>query len=600
VRETLTLDYASYILALAMGAGKTILIGSIVASEFALAAEYPDGPFVQNALVFAPGKTPIESLRELLSAPYHAILPPRLHGPFAASVKFTFTRDGDPDIPVVPRSLFNVIVTNTEKIRIQKEAIRKSDLGLLTSEARLDEARQDVANRRLTRIATLPHLGVFSDEAHHTYGQSLTAELKKVRRTVDYLHQNTNLVCVVNTTGTPYYERQPLRDVVIWYGLSQGIRDNILKDVSDNIREFDFGGDTRAYVAHVIEDFYSDYGAVTLPNGAPAKLAIYFPQADDLAEHRPVIDATIARLGGSPAHVLVNTSDPSMTKAADIEAFNRLNDPAALHRVILLVNKGTEGWNCPSLFACALARKLRTSNNFVLQAASRCLRQLPGNAVKARIYLSRENHAVLDRQLRETYGENQRVTSVVRTWQDQGGPIRLERPTGRAGTAAQTTYSLGTDARRVLQQVSATVEIALAPDVFDTYVVARDLTSRYRVDALALRGELSRIYPESEVPAPDLDALAAQVERQTREYEVLEEDVERAVALVKEDAFDRDVAEDGRSIRRRSRIPSIGSATWCAGPTCTDRIARTWAFTSIRSSSTRCPNGRSSSRCCGS
>jgi hypothetical protein len=26
---------------------------------------------------------------------------------------------------------------------------------------------------------------------------------------------------VVNTTGTPYYPKQPLRDVVVWYGLSE-------------------------------------------------------------------------------------------------------------------------------------------------------------------------------------------------------------------------------------------------------------------------------------------------------------------------------------------------------------------------------------------
>ena len=57
LRETLTLEYSSYILALAMGAGKTILMATIVATEFAMAQEYPDGPFVQNALIFAPGKT---------------------------------------------------------------------------------------------------------------------------------------------------------------------------------------------------------------------------------------------------------------------------------------------------------------------------------------------------------------------------------------------------------------------------------------------------------------------------------------------------------------------------------------------------------------
>ncbi|HDQ71502.1 MAG TPA: hypothetical protein ENN19_05325 [Chloroflexi bacterium] len=88
VHETLTLDYPSYILALAMGAGKTMLIGAIIASEFAMALEYhPDGegPFIQNGLVFAPGLTILESLRELADVDYSKILPPRLHQPFEAT-----------------------------------------------------------------------------------------------------------------------------------------------------------------------------------------------------------------------------------------------------------------------------------------------------------------------------------------------------------------------------------------------------------------------------------------------------------------------------------------------------------------------------------
>lgn len=42
--------------------------------------------------------------------------------------------------------------------------------------------------RSTKEIASLPHLAIFSDEAHHTYGLSLDTELKKVRRTVDCLH----------------------------------------------------------------------------------------------------------------------------------------------------------------------------------------------------------------------------------------------------------------------------------------------------------------------------------------------------------------------------------------------------------------------------
>jgi predicted nucleotidyltransferase len=575
VRETLALSYPSYILALAMGAGKTILIGAVIATEFALSLEYPDGPFVQNALVFAPGKTIIESLRELASVPYDRILPPRLYKPFAASTKLIFTRDGEKDIPVVRGSHFNVVVTNTEKIRIQKETIRRADLGQLLVRGRDDEARAEVANLRLRAIASLPHLAVFSDEAHHTFGRSLDNELKKVRKTVDYLAATTNVVAVVNTTGTPYLDRQVLRDVVIWYGLSEGIRDGILKDVSDNIQEFDFEGDVAAYVAHVVDDFFREYGAVHLPDGAPAKLAMYFPQTDDLETLRPVIEAALVRRGQSPAVVLRNTSDSSKD---EVDAFNRLNDPRAPHRVILLVNKGTEGWNCPSLFACALARRLRTSNNFVLQAATRCLRQVPGNARKARIYLSRDNRSILDRQLQETYGEtiadlyraSRAVASarlvlrkadrppvvlrrLVRTVAPLAGPataLHLVRPAVVSEpSTSRRTLDIATrpGLRRVLQEVGEAVTIEAVADVLTPYEAAVDLAATFRLDLWSVHDEVRRLYGD-EVPSAHLSQLALQVADQTRGYEVREEEVEWALALVKPSGFTRVVDDSGTEV----------------------------------------------------
>jgi type III restriction enzyme len=579
VRETLRLDYPSYILALAMGAGKTILIGAIIATEFAFAIEYPEGPFVHNALVFAPGKTIIESLRELAEVPYEKILPPRLHRTFSASVKLTFTRDGERDVPVIRGSLFNVVVTNTEKIRIQKETIRKSDLGVFISAGREDEARAEIANLRLQAIASLPRLAVFSDEAHHTYGQSLDTGLKKVRKTVDYLAQQTSFICVVNTTGTPYFQRQPLKDVVIWYGLSAGIKDGILKDLAGNIEAYDFEGSAAAYVAHVIEDFFRNYGGVQLPNGAPAKLAIYFPQTDDLRNLRPVIDQTLVKLGQSPALCLVNTADTTLTRQADIDAFNRLNDPNAPHRVILLVNKGTEGWNCPSLFACALARRLRTSNNFVLQAATRCLRQVPGNAVKARVYLSTDNFGVLDRQLQETYGETiadlnrsthetrstriilrkrdvpplvvtQLVRTVVRN-EGVSGPIRLELPTYTTeDRLIRTVHTLADQQATlsVLRQLGDAVTIDTVPEATDAYALAVELAARYRLDIWSIFGELTRLYRTNDVPFAHLDELARQIEEQTRLYHVLEETVDRALALVKPEGFKRETDATGAEI----------------------------------------------------
>jgi type III restriction enzyme len=579
LRETLALDYPSYILALAMGAGKTALIGAVIATEFAMALEYPDGPFVQNALVFAPGTTILGSLRELAEVPYQRILPPRLYKAFAASVKLIFTRDGDKNIPVIRGSCFNVVVTNTEKIRIQKETIRKSDLGTLFNRQSEDDARAEVANLRLQAIASLPHLGVFSDEAHHTYGQALDTELKKVRKTVDYLHQKSpNLVCVVNTTGTPYFKRQPLRDVVIWYGLSQGIADGILKPVSGNIHAYSFdNSNADQFVGSVVEEFFKQYGAVSLPNGAPARLAIYFPQTDDLKELRPVIEAKLATLGQSPDLVLVNTSESSK---AEIDAFDRLNDPAAPHRVILLVNKGTEGWNCPSLFACALARKLKTSNNFVLQAASRCLRQVPGNLHKAAIYLSMDNRKTLDRELQETYGESiaelnqtksksrsaiirlrkinlpplvikQLIRTVVRKESDAAA-FTLSRPAAQSGPRLERiTFDIAAQSasRNLLKQIADTVEIEIQPDTLDAYAAAVELAAVYRLDVWMVHGELKRLYPgDADIPAQDLAELARQIEQQTCRYELREETVEVALALVKPDGFDRTLGADGTEI----------------------------------------------------
>jgi len=326
LRESLGLDYPSWILALAMGAGKTVLIGAIIATEFAMALEYADPDderiqFIENALVFAPGKTIIESLRELARIRFERILPPRLHKRFAASLKLTFTRDGEKDIPVIRGSSFNLVVTNTEKIRIQARPVRRKAAGAYQLAALLEQSSEE-ANLRLRTIASLPHLAVFSDEAHHTYGHALGTQLKRVRQTVDYLAERSpNLIAVVNTTGTPYFERQPLKDVVFWYGLGQGIEDGILKEVrGGNIQAFPVGKDDAPdFVRHVVTDFITEYRDTALPDGAKAKLAIYFPQTDDLEELRPVIELALAESGLPPTIVLAHTSK---TGAESLAAFS--------------------------------------------------------------------------------------------------------------------------------------------------------------------------------------------------------------------------------------------------------------------------------------
>jgi Type III restriction enzyme, res subunit. len=331
VRESLTLKYPSYILALAMGAGKTVLIGSIIATEFAMSLEYPDANFVKNALVFAPGKTILGALKEISDMPYEKILPDRLYKQFITTVKFTYTRDGEKDIPIIKGSSFNVIITNTEKIRIQKHTITQTLIkDFLENPSKIDEIKQEVANLRLQTIASLPNLAIFSDEAHHTYGQPLDKRLKRVRQTVDYLAENTNVFVVVNTTGTPYYKKQILKDVVYCYSLSQGIKDGILKEVRDNIVGYlDIADDE--FITDVVTDFFKNYKEVKIYDSSPAKLAIYFPQIEDLTNAKSIVEKTLMDRGLDPSIVL-EVHNKSAEETKDLFD-NRINDPHLPYRV---------------------------------------------------------------------------------------------------------------------------------------------------------------------------------------------------------------------------------------------------------------------------
>lgn len=323
-----------------------------------------------------------------------------------------------------------------------------------------------------------------------------------------------------------------------------------------------------------MRDFFQTYGEVTLPDGAPARLAMYFPQNNDLKELRPVVEETLIALGQPTDIALRNTNQSTQ---AEIDDFNRLNHPRSRHRVILLVNKGTEGWNCPSLFACALVRKLTTSNNFILQASTRCLRQVPGNASRARVYLSMDNRVALDRQLQETYGESiedlrranqnsrtrqlvlrkrnlppvvikQMVKRVVPWTPPGGGDWELVRPLIAAEQVlVRQVYSPGGQPGEatVIWQIGEE-RIVYEMDGTDLYAAAVELAAVYRLDIWEIYGELKRLYgKEGVVPETHRSKLARQIEEQTQRYTIEEEEVEIALALVKPEGFTREEREKG-------------------------------------------------------
>ncbi len=563
VHEAVTLPYPSYIFALAMGTGKTILIGTIIATEFAMALRYPEGDFMKNALVFAPGTTIIESLREISDIPFEKILPPSLHRDFLANLKITYPQAGAKEIQVQIGSIYNVIVTNTEKISLRANVKKRSNQTELEFAEKEKQATLE-ANLRLQKITSLPNLGVFSDEAHHTYGNRMDKELKRVRETVNYIKEQKGVIAVINTTGTPYYKRQMLREVVAWYSLGEGIKDNILKSLHRGIVHYHIGdGPEEEVIGNVIDLFFENYGDVTLPNGAKAKIAFYFKTQEHLETSRLHIESALAeRNWGSPGLILVNTQKSSQ---AEIDEFNQLNDPKSQKRILLLIGKGVEGWNCPSLFACALIKEQTTSSNFVLQASTRCLRQVEGNTYPAKIFLDTKNRLILDKELEENFGttlgrlsghtaETEEVEIRIRKMElpkleisrlvsrvvrDEHAPTEIELhvpadvedPSPIVRNLLTPNFTRG-GSTSPLTGIEESEKIQVTNGTTDCYTLARRIATNYHLPFMETLKQLKHLYPEGEVPNGHLYPLFQQVESQLQNYKVIEDEVSEVLALI--------------------------------------------------------------------
>jgi len=570
LKETLSLDYPSYIFALVMGAGKTILIGTIIYIEFALSLVTNNDIFLRNALVFAPGKTILGSLKEISLIDFEKILPKRFASVLATNLKITYTRDGDKNIPVINGSSYNIIITNIEKIRILSKH-KKVDFFNRTPN-KSQEEKENFVNLRLSTIASLQNLGVFSDEAHNTYGQQLNVQIKKVRQTIDYLHKNTDLKVVINTTGTPYIKNQILKDVVFWYGLLEGIEQNILKDIRGNINSYS-QVQGEEFIAQVLKDFFTEYKDIPIAGGNQSKIAIYFPKIEDVTQIKPFIEKEISKFGLDANTVfVVNTKSSEQDKDTFI---NRVNDKDLPYRIFLLVGMGKEGWNCPSLFACCLARELGNSNNFVLQAATRCLRQLPENTLPARLYLSQKNTKILDTQLQQNYGQNisqfndskNRLTeqTITLVKYDTLPKIKVQR-TVKKYTKKEAEITdikinqpnvenqevgklIKYDFSKIKQGKLTETEIinlkATIEQKISLYIVVNQLSTIYDIDSIVLLSKLQQFYPDNCITKEEVIALKLQIEQQTNNYEVTEQVIEEWLTIIKAQGFDESINDEG-------------------------------------------------------
>jgi len=462
-------SYPNYIFALTMGLGKTILMATCIFYEFLLANKFSkDTRFCKNALVFAPDKTVLQSLKEIQTFDLSNVVPPEYANFLRSNLKFHFLDDTASTIGAQDGSSFNVIISNTQKIILKRRSAAPTATDKLFSEKTgtlsevygelyemLGEAAPETdadlaVNARFQRIARLPQLGIYVDEAHHSMGAALEKDLGQakqdsaLRTTIDELaraleHKKTSVVGCYNFTGTPYVKDTIMPEVVYAYGLKPAIDNKYLKqpdfvDYSGNVKSGDF-------LKLAVQDFWEREGE-NRREGMLPNLAIFASTIDELdTELRPTLEKILTNLGVPTNRILVNVGDEKLTTDEDIREFNRLDTEASDKQFILLVGKGREGWNCRSLFGVALYRKPK-SRIFVLQSTMRCLRSIGEIQETGHIYLSAENMEILKDELQQNF----RVTT------DEIGPKKTDDSETYIVTAVPPPVVLTITRRRQLFQ----------------------------------------------------------------------------------------------------------------------------------------------------
>ncbi|PXW73074.1 type III restriction/modification enzyme restriction subunit [Alteromonas sp. I10] len=453
--------YPNYIFALTMGTGKTILMATCIFYDFLAGNKKGnDERFIQNALVFAPDKTVLQSLREIESFDHSKVVPAE-YMPIVSEFKFHYLEDAGVSLNTMDGSKFNIIVSNSQKIILKRDNKGKSSTDKLFSSGKelyqgldgvgsnmaamlgLDpetmnaapEGEADlVTNQRFEKLKRLPQLGIFVDEAHHAFGDKLAKDMgvkkakNSLRTTIDELainlrHAGTSVVGCYNYTGTPYVGKDVLPEVVYAYSLKKAIDNNYLKQVKlkgySNTRHEEF-------LEISIEEFLESTKDFRPENMLP-KMAIFGTTVEEItSEVRPAVEKILAKHGISAERILVNVGDSKVTTDGDIREFNRLDTPQSEKQFILLVNKGREGWNCRSLFSVALYREPK-SKVFVLQATMRCLRAIGGVQHTGHVFLTNENMALLDKELQANFRISAEEMGDIGS-KNETYKIRVEQP----------------------------------------------------------------------------------------------------------------------------------------------------------------------------
>ena len=387
-------EYSNQVYALTMGTWKTVLMTVFILYEIVLSQYHSEsGVFAHNFVVFAPDKTIIESLKEIKTFDYNLVIP-KEYAHCLLQIKYHYLEDTKTKLSIPQGSSYNIIVTNSQKIIIKARKWSDNLQKQLFWDNKIKEDAE-IENERLWVLKNLDNLSIFIDEAHHSFWKTLDDNIKKLKLTINRIHENKALINCINLTGTPYVNWKLIQDVVFYYWLKNGIEDGILKQVE--VIEYGEVKDDE-FLLNVLTEFFESYWENRVEGKLP-KIAIYTSGIAELREVRRTLETSICKTLKIDTRKI--TENHSEATKDEIEEFKKLDTKESEKQIILLVSKGTEGWNCKSLFATALYRK--PPEIFTLQATTRCLRAIGDNSKKAKIFLSKKNYLILDNELKKNF-----------------------------------------------------------------------------------------------------------------------------------------------------------------------------------------------------
>jgi len=421
-------SYTDYIFSLPMGAGKTYLMAAFMYLDLYFSMLDPNNEaFAQNFIILAPSglkKSIVPSLRTISNFNPEWI--------FSKDIAEALKRDTifetleanasdaksnkarNPNARKVNMLLANgnphgiVLVTNAEKVILDRMSTNNLNPFFEFSEDEKDRASNELRNI----IGKIPRLSIMIDEVHHATDDSI-----KLRKVVSKWAEEKSIVSVIGFSGTPYLPKgdkifvsdkinivsSEIENVVYFYPLISGIGNFLKKPI---VRTFENRENHLEIVEQSLRSFFENTVDKKYSDGTIPKVAIYCTSIDSLEEEIYPLSCKVSEeFGFKAAEVILRFHDGNANYKPSAEApmeFATLDRPVSRIRVILLVQIGTEGWDCKSLDGVILSNENKSTRNKVLQTCCRCLRQVTKyDDETAYIYLCKSNEEILSAQLKE-------------------------------------------------------------------------------------------------------------------------------------------------------------------------------------------------------